>query len=132
MPNTKKVFQIEINGLTQSVDAVKALNDQLKDLESRIKRLQNAKVEVKVSGNNTTQQKNVVSGNRNTNDATKRQTSALNELARLQQQVSKQQAQAEALLTDEYREQLKQKIEITNQVKQSTNEIGRASCRERV
>lgn len=124
MPNTKKVFQIEINGLTQSVDAVRALNDQLKDLESRIKRLQNAKVEVKVSGNNnTTQQKSVVSGNRNTNDATRQQTSALNELARLQQQVSKQQAQAEALLTDEYREQLKQKIEITNQVKQSTNEI---------
>ena len=40
MPNTKKVFQIEINGLTQSVDAVKALNDQLKDLESRISRLE--------------------------------------------------------------------------------------------
>ena len=123
MPNTKKVFQIEINGLTQSVDAVKALNDQLKDLESRIKRLQNAKVEVKVSGNDTTQQKSVVSGNRNTNDATKQQTSALQELARMQQQVSRQQAQAEALLTDEYREQLRQKIEITNQNKEVTNEI---------
>ena len=123
MQNTKKVFQIEINGLTQSVDAVRALNDQLKDLEDRIKRLQKAKVEVKVSGNDTTQQKSVVSGNRNTNDATKQQTSALQELARMQQQVSRQQAQAEALLTDEYREQLKQKIEITNQVKQSTNEI---------
>ena len=123
MPNTKKVFQIEINGLTQSVDAVKALNDQLKDLESRIKRLQNAKVEVKVSGNDTTQQKSVVSGNRNANDATKQQTSALQELARMQQQVSRQQAQAEALLTDEYREQLRQKIEISNQNKQATNEI---------
>ena len=123
MQNTKKVFQIEINGLTQSVDAVRALNDQLKDLEDRIKRLQKAKVEVKVSGNDTTQQKSVVSGNRNTNDATKQQTNALQELARMQQQVSRQQAQAEALLTDEYREQLKQKIEITNQVKQSTNEI---------
>ena len=123
MPNTKKVFQIEINGLTQSVDAVRALNDQLKDLESRIKRLQSAKVEVKVSGNDTTQQKSVVSGNRNTNDATKQQTSALQELARMQQQVSRQQAQAEALLTDEYREQLRQKIEITNQNKEATNEI---------
>ena len=99
MPNTKKVFQIEINGLTQSVDAVRALNDQLKDLEDRIKRLQKAKVEVKVSGNDTTQQKSVVSGNRNTNDATKMQTNALNELARLQQQVSRQQAQAEAFCT---------------------------------
>ena len=63
MPNTKKVFQIEINGLTQSVEAVKALNGQLNDLESRIKRLQNAKVEVKVSGNDTAQQKRVWSGN---------------------------------------------------------------------
>lgn len=123
MPNTKKVFQIEINGLTQSVDAVKALNDQLKDLESRIKRLQNAKVEVKVSGNDTAQQKSVVSGNRNANDATRQQTSALNELARLQQQVSKQQAQQEALLTDEYREQLRIKTQIQDSNKEATRDI---------
>lgn len=123
MPNTKKVFQIEINGLTQSVDAVKALNDQLKDLESRIKRLQNAKVEVKVSGNDTTQQRSVVSGNRNANDATRQQTSALNELARLQQQVSKQQAQQEALLTDEYREQLRIKTQIQDSNKEATRDI---------
>lgn len=123
MPNTKKVFQIEINGLTQSVDAVKALNDQLKDLESRIKRLQNAKVEVKVSGNNTTQQKSVVSGNRNANDATRQQTSALNELARLQQQVSKQQAQSEALLTQEYQEQLRIKTQIQDSNKEATKDI---------
>ena len=123
MPNTKKVFQIEINGLTQSVDAVKALNDQLKDLESRIKRLQNAKVEVKVSGNDTTQQKSVVSGNRNANDATRQQTSALNELARLQQQVSKQQAQSEALLTQEYQEQLRIKTQIQDQNKEATRDI---------
>ena len=123
MPNTKKVFQIEINGLTQSVDAVKALNDQLKDLESRIKRLQNAKVEVKVSGNDTTQQKSVVSGNRNANDATRQQTNALNELARLQQQVSKQQAQSEALLTQEYQEQLRIKTQIQDQNKEATRDI---------
>ena len=123
MPNTKKVFQIEINGLTQSVDAVKALNDQLKDLESRIKRLQNAKVEVKVSGNDTTQQKSVVSGNRNANDATRQQTNALNELARLQQQVSRQQAQSEALLTDEYKEQLRIKTQIQDSNKEATRDI---------
>ena len=123
MPNTKKVFQIEINGLTQSVDAVKALNDQLKDLESRIKRLQNAKVEVKVSGNDTTQQKSVVSGNRNANDATRQQTNALNELARLQQQVSRQQAQSEALLTQEYQEQLRIKTQIQDQNKEATKDI---------
>ena len=118
--NNKKVFQIEINGLTQSVDAVQALNNQLDDLEKRIKRLQNAKVEVKVSDNDTARQSNtVVSGN----NSTKNQTNALNELAKLQQQVSRQQAQAEALLTDEYREQLRQKIEISNQNKQATNEI---------
>lgn len=123
MPNTKKVFQIEINGLTQSVDAVKALNDQLKDLESRIKRLQNAKVEIKVSGNDTAQQRSVVSGNKNTNDTTRQQTSALQELARLQQQNARQQAQAEALLTQEYQEQLRIKTQIQDQNKEATKEI---------
>lgn len=123
MPNTKKVFQIEINGLTQSVEAVKALNGQLNDLESRIKRLQNAKVEVKVSGNDTAQQKSVVSGNRNADDATRQQTNALNELARLQQQVSRQQAQSEALLTQEYQEQLRVKTQIQDQNKEATRDI---------
>lgn len=123
MPNTKKVFQIEINGLTQSVDAVKALNDQLKDLESRIKRLQNAKVEIKVSGNDTAQQRSVVSGNKNTNDTTRQQTSALQELARLQQQNARQQAQAEALLTQEYQEQLRIKTQIQDQNKEATRDI---------
>lgn len=123
MPNTKKVFQIEINGLTQSVDAVKALNDQLKDLESRIKRLQNAKVEVKVSGNDTTQQKSVVSGNRNANDATKQQASALQELARMQQQTARAQAQAEAALTEEYQKQLRTKLEAQEATKEQTRLI---------
>lgn len=123
MPNTKKVFQIEINGLTQSVDAVRALNEQLNDLEDRIKRLQKAKVEVKVSGNDTTQQKSVVSGNKNTNDATRQQTSALNELARLQQQVSRQQSQSEALLTQEYQEQLRIKTQIQDSNKEATKDI---------
>ena len=123
MPNTKKVFQIEINGLTQSVDAVKALNDQLKDLESRIKRLQNAKVEVKVSGNDTTQQKSVVSGNRNANDATRQQTSALQELARMQQQAARAQAQAEASITEEYQRQLRAKLEAQEATKEQTRLI---------
>ena len=114
--NNKKVFQIEINGLTQSVDAVQALNNQLDDLEKRIKRLQNAKVEVKVSGNDTAQQSNtVVSGN----NSTRNQTNALNELAKLQQQVSRQQARNEALLTEEYREQLRAKIQLNEENKQA-------------
>lgn len=123
MPNTKKVFQIEINGLTQSVDAVKALNDQLKDLESRIKRLQNAKVEVKVSGNDTAQQKSVVSGNRNANDATRQQTNALQELSRMQQQAARAQAQAEASLTEEYQKQLRAKLEAQEATKEQTRLI---------
>lgn len=118
--NNKKVFQIEINGLTQSVDAVQALNNQLDDLEKRIKRLQNAKVEIKVSGNETAQQSNtVVSGNNPTID----QTDALDELARLQQQVSRQQAQSEALLTQEYQEQLRIKTQIQDQNKEATRDI---------
>lgn len=122
MPNNKKVFQIEINGLTQSIDAVKTLNTQLDNLEERIKKLQNSKIQIKVSGNADTASNTVVSGNSGGNSR-RNQTNALNELAKLQQQVSRQQAQSEALLTEEYREQLRQKIEISNQNKQATNEI---------
>lgn len=122
MPNNKKVFQIEINGLTQSIDAVKTLNTQLDNLEERIKKLQNSKIQIKVSGNADTASNTVVSGNSGGN-STRNQTNALQELSRLQQQVAKEQARNEALLTEEYREQLRQKIEITNQNKQATNEI---------
>lgn len=58
--NTKK-FKIIINGVTESIDAVKKLSEQLKDVEASIDRLKNAKVEVKVSAGDVKTPK--VSGN---------------------------------------------------------------------
>lgn len=49
MAEKKKVFQIQINGLTESVDAVKTLNEQLRECEGIINNLKDAKIDVKVS-----------------------------------------------------------------------------------
>ena len=46
----KKTYVIEINGVEQSIDAVKALNAQLEALESRIKSLEGKAVGIKTSG----------------------------------------------------------------------------------
>ena len=45
----KKVYQIEINGIQESVNAVEALNKQLNELESRIKVLEKSNVKVSSS-----------------------------------------------------------------------------------
>lgn len=44
MENGTKTYQIKINGLTESIDLVKSLNDQLNALEGRIKALEGAKI----------------------------------------------------------------------------------------
>ena len=51
MAQDKKVFEIKINGLTESVDAVKSLNKELNTLDEKLKSLQNAKINIKVQGN---------------------------------------------------------------------------------
>lgn len=62
MADNKKVFQIQINGITQSVDAVKTLKGELQDCEEIINRLKNAKVDVKVSSGTTKPTEKVSSG----------------------------------------------------------------------
>lgn len=63
MADTRKTFSIVINGITQSVDAVKTLKGELQDCEEIIKRLKNAKVDVKVSANATKPTEKVRGGN---------------------------------------------------------------------
>lgn len=46
----KKVYQIQINGITESVNAVEALNKQLDALEKRIKTLESSNVKVNTGG----------------------------------------------------------------------------------
>lgn len=62
MADNKKVFQIQINGITQSVDAVKTLKGELQDCEDIIKNLKNAKIDVKVSAGTTKPTEKVSSG----------------------------------------------------------------------
>lgn len=67
MADKKKVFSISINGVSESVNAVKALNEQLKECDTIIKNLQNAEVKVKVSGGDKLTPK-VSSGKTSTED----------------------------------------------------------------
>lgn len=62
MADNKKIFQIQINGITESVDAVKTLKSELKDCEDIIKRLKNANIDVKVSGGATKPTEKVSNG----------------------------------------------------------------------
>ena len=52
MENGTKTYQIKINGLTESIDLVKSLNDQLNALEGRIKALEGAK-KISISSSST-------------------------------------------------------------------------------
>lgn len=116
MAKDKKEFRIVINGLSESVDAVKTLNKELDELSSKIKSLQNAKINVKVQGNTTTN-KNKVSGNSSGTDSeTQKQIDQQNALAKLQQQLANQRAKAEAMVTDEYKKQFQelQKVKQAN------------------
>ena len=62
MSNLKKEFTIVINGITQSVDAVKTLKSELKDCEDIIKRLKNANIDVKVNAGATKPTEKVSNG----------------------------------------------------------------------
>lgn len=113
MAQDKKVFEIKINGLEQSVDAVKSLNKELNTLDEKLKLLQNAKINIKVQGNtvpDTTKTK--VSGNTGTDSQVEKQTQQLNALAKLQQQVAQQQAKNAAMVTTEYQQQYQELVKI--------------------
>ena len=112
MAQDKKVFEIKINGLTESVDAVKSLNKELNTLDEKLKSLQNAKINIKVQGNTPDTTKTKVSGNTGTNSQVEKQTQQQNALAKLQQQIAQQQAKNAALVTDEYQQQYQELVKI--------------------
>ena len=132
MADKKKVYSITINGLKESVDLAKSLNDQLATIESTLKRIGNTKI--KVEGEldvNKKAEKKIVSG-ANTADTTTVNKDALvqkeKELA-IQKQISaeiKATGQAQASLTSEYKdaltEQMKQQ-EVVKGVKQGIKDM---------
>lgn len=112
MAQDKKVFEIKINGLTESVDAVKSLNKELNTLDEKLKLLQNAKINIKVQGNTPDTTKAKVSGNTGTNSQVEKQTQQQNALAKLQQQIAQQQAKNAAMVTTEYQQQYQELVKI--------------------
>ena len=132
MADKKKVYSITINGLKESLDLSKSLNDQLATIESTLKKIGNTKI--KVEGEldvNKKAEKKIVSG-ANTADTTTVDKDALvqkeKELA-IQKQISaeiKATGQAQASLTSEYKdalaEQMKQQ-EVVKGVKQGIKDM---------
>lgn len=112
MAQDKKVFEIKINGLSESVDAVKSLNKELNTLDEKLKSLQNAKINIKVQGNIPDTTKAKVSGNTGTNSQVEKQTQQQNALAKLQQQIAQQQAKNAAMVTTEYQQQYQELVKI--------------------
>lgn len=132
MADKKKVYSITINGLKESVDLAKSLNDQLANIESTLKKIGNTKI--KVEGEldvNKKAEKKIVSG-ANTADSTTVGKEDLvqkeKELA-IQKQITaeiKATGQAQASLTSEYKdaltEQMKQQ-EVVKDVKQGIKDM---------
>lgn len=113
----KRVFSISINGIKESTDAVKALKDQLKDVESIIKRLENSEIKIKVSGAEglSKQQSRVkVSGGNGSDD-------------KLALEIEKEKTKQMQLQNEQYREQLRLKEELKQQNKEALDDIKQQS-----
>lgn len=108
---SKRIFQIEINGVKETLDAVKSLNEALKDTDSIIKGLQDAKVDIKVSSGDieTEPKKTKVSS---TKDTASRQ-----ELA-----IERELEKAAALTNEQYTERLRYLEQIKAENKEAVNE----------
>lgn len=135
MAKDKKVFQIQINGITESVDAVKSLNEQLRDAEGIIKNLSNAKIDVKVSTGKATTEK-VGTGTSSTDskvqldiekEKTKQiemQTEALREQYIQREQLKQQNKEA----LDDIKQEAKGYVEVVDGVKEYANTLNGMSA----
>ena len=121
MAEKKKVYKIVINGLSESVDMVKSLNDELNSLESTIKKIGNTKI--KVQGEVAVpKEKKIVSGNETDKDSL---VNREKELA-IQKQINaeiKATGQAQAAVTDEYRKSLEEQMKQQEVVKQTKQDV---------
>ena len=135
MAKEKRIFQIQINGITESVDAVKSLNEQLRDAEGIIKNLSNAKIDVKVSTGKATTEK-VGTGTSSTDskvqldiekEKTKQiemQTEALREQYIQREQLKQQNKEA----LDDIKQEAKGYVEVVDGVKEYANTLNGMSA----
>ena len=110
MAKDKKVFQIQINGITESVDAVKSLNEQLRDAEGIIKNLSNAKIDVKVSTGKATTTEKVGTGTSSTD-------------SKVQLDIEKEKTKQIEMQTEALREQYIQREQLKQQNKETLDDI---------
>ena len=135
MSNLKREFTIQINGITQSVDAVKTLKSELQDCENIIKNLNNAKIDVKVSTGKATTEK-VSTGTSSTDskvqldiekEKTKQiemQTEALREQYIQREQLKQQNKEA----LDDIKQEAKGYVEVVDGVKEYANTLNGMSA----
>lgn len=95
MANEKRIFTIQINGISESTSALSDLTKQLDELEKKIKQLEKSNVKINTS-----------SGSSGGSKGNKQQ---LTEEQKLQQQINKEIEKRAAMQTKEYQELLKQK-----------------------
>ena len=136
MAKEKRIFQIQINGITESVDAVKSLNEQLRDAEGIIKNLSNAKIDVKVSTGKATTTEKVGTGTSSTDskvqldiekEKTKQiemQTEALREQYIQREQLKQQNKEA----LDDIKQEAKGYVEVVDGVKEYANTLNGMSA----
>ena len=136
MAKEKKVFQIQINGITESVDAVKSLNEQLRDAEGIIKNLSNAKIDVKVSTGKATTTEKVGTGTSSTDskvqlDIEKEKTKQVemqNEALREQYIQREQLKQQNKETLDDIKQEAKGYVEVVDGVKEYANTLNGMSA----
>lgn len=136
MAKEKKIFSIQINGITESIDAVKSLNEQLRNAEGIIKNLSNAKIDVKVSTGKATTTEKVGTGTSSTDskvqldiekEKTKQiemQTEALREQYIQREQLKQQNKEA----LDDIKQEAKGYVEVVDGVKEYANTLNGMSA----
>lgn len=135
MAKDKKVFQIQINGITESIDAVKSLNEQLRDAEGIIKNLSNAKIDVKVSTGKATTTEKVGTGTSTDSkvqlDIEKEKTKQVemqNEALREQYIQREQLKQQNKEALDDIKQEAKGYVEVVDGVKEYANTLNGMSA----
>lgn len=136
MAKEKKIFQIQINGITESVDAVKSLNEQLREAEGIIKNLSNAKIDVKVSTGNPTTTEKVGTGTSSTDSKVQldiekekgKQIEMQNEALREQYVERERLKQANKESLDDIKQEAKGYVEVVDGVKEYANTLNGMSA----
>lgn len=130
MADKKKVYSIVINGLKESVDLTKSLNEQLAELESSLKKIKSTKIKIEgeVDIDDAKQKKTIVSGDTGSSSSSSSKDDLVakeKELAIQKQLTAEIRAtgQAQAALTDEYKEALSETIKQQNATKQVKQEM---------